>query len=170
MLAPLRAELRAEADLITIQPYTVWQASADMSAPYGLRNYWRSSCLPALDDAAIDWIAAHCLEFPTPMSMIHIHHLEGAVKRKPVGDAADGLRQNAYVVNFLATWPSPNFDATAIAWARHCSEGIGPVRARRAYVNFSGADPDHADVSFDSAIFEQLGDAKRRYDSDAMFV
>jgi FAD/FMN-containing dehydrogenase len=54
-----------------------WQASVDATAPPGMRNYWRSTCLPALDDAAIDWIAAHCLELPTPLSMIHVHHLEG---------------------------------------------------------------------------------------------
>jgi hypothetical protein len=126
--------------------------------------------LPVLDDAAIDWIAMQCLELPTPMSMIHVHHLEGAVKRNPAGDAADDLRQYAFVVNVLATWPSPQFDATAIAWARQCSEGSSLGNPRRAYVNFSGADPDHADVSFDGDILARLSDAKRQYDPEAMFV
>ena len=170
VLAPLRARLRADVDLISMLPYPVWQASADMTAPHGLRNYWRSTCLPVLDDAAIDWIAVHCLELPTPMSMIHVHHLEGAVKRKPAGDAADDLRKHAFVVNVLATWPSPQLDAEAIAWARRCSEGIALGQPRRAYVNFSGADADHADVSFDSDVLARLSDAKRQYDPEAMFV
>ena len=169
-LAPLRARLHAEADLISVLPYPVWQASADMTAPPGLRNYWRSTCLPVFDDAAIDWIAMHCLQLPTPMSMIHVHHLEGAVKRNPIGDAADDLRQYAFVVNVLATWPSPQFDATAIAWTRHCSEGIVLGHPRRAYVNFSGADPADADVSFDSDVLARLSDTKRLHDPEGMFV
>lgn len=170
MLAPLRARLRAEADLISVLPYPAWQASADMTAPHGLRNYWRSTCLPVLDDAAINWIAVKCLKLPTPMSMIHVHHLEGAVRRSPAGDAADDLRQYAFVVNVLATWPSPQFDAEAIAWARQFSDGIALGHPRRAYVNFSTADPDHADVSFDGDVLARLGDAKRLYDPEAMFV
>jgi hypothetical protein len=135
-----------------------------------MRNYWRSSCVPILDDAAIDWIAARSLELPTPLSMIHVHHLEGAVKREPGGEAADDLRRHAYVVNVLATWPSPQQDAAAIEWARECSEGIAIGRPRRAYVNFSGADTDHADVSFDSDVLARLRDAKRQFDPDAMFI
>jgi FAD/FMN-containing dehydrogenase len=170
VLAPLRAQLRPEIDLLALQPYPVWQASLDMTAPHGMCNYWRSSCVPILDDAAIDWIAARSLELPTPLSMIHVHHLEGAVKREPGGEAADDLRRHAYVVNVLATWPSPQQDAAAIEWARECSEGIAIGRPRRAYVNFSGADTDHADVSFDSDVLARLRDAKRQFDPDAMFI
>jgi hypothetical protein len=145
VLAPLRARLRAEVDLIAMLPYPVWQASADMTAPHGLRNYWRSTCLPVLDDAAIDWIAAHCLELPTPMSMIHVHHLEGAVKREPAADAADDLRRHAFVVNVLATWTSPQQTPHLSSGRAECSEGIALGHPRRAYLNFSGADPDHAE-------------------------
>ena len=170
VLAPLRARLRAEVDLIAMLPYPVWQASADMTAPHGLRNYWRSTCLPALDDAAIDWIAAHCLELPTPMSMIHVHHLEGAVKREPAADAADDLRRHAFVVNVLATWTSPQQDAASIEWARQCSEGIALGHPHRAYLNFSGADPAHAEVAFDPDALVRLREAKRRYDPEARFA
>lgn len=170
VLAPLRAQLRPEIDHLALLPYPVWQSSLDLTAPHGMRNYWRSSCLPILDDATIDWIAAHSLELPTPQSMIHVHHLEGAVKRNSAGDAADDLRQCAFIVNVLATWPSPQFDATAIAWVRKCSEGIALGHPRRAYVNFSGADADHADVSFEPQVLARLRDAKRQYDSDAIFI
>ena len=54
VLAPLRERLRADVDMIALLPYPAWQASADMTAPHGLRNYWRSTCLPTLDDEAID--------------------------------------------------------------------------------------------------------------------
>ena len=170
VLAPLRARLRAEIDVISMMPYPAWQASADMTAPHGLRNYWRSACVPALDDAAIDCIAVQCLKLPTPMSMIHVHHLEGAVKGKPPGDAADDLRKHAFVVNVLATWPTPQLDAEAIAWVRGCSEGITLGKPRHPYVNFSGFDAAHTETSFASDVLGRLSDAKRKYDPEAMFV
>ena len=170
VLAPLRARLRAEADLIALLPYPMWQASLDPTAPRGLRNYWRSTCLPILDDAVIDWIAARCLELPTPTSMIHVHHLEGAVKRGSNADAAEDLRRYAFVVNVLATWSAPQLDAAAIEWARQCSEGIAFGHPRRAYVNFSGADSDRAEVTFDPNVLARLRAAKRQYDPEAMFV
>jgi hypothetical protein len=170
VLAPLRAQLRAEIDHLALLPYPLWQASLDLTAPHGMRNCWRSSCLPILDDATIDWIAARSLELPTPLSMIHVHHLEGAVKRESGADAADDLRRHAYVVNVLGTWPSPQQDAAVIEWVRQCSEGIALGRARRAYVNFSGADAEDAGMSFEPDVLARLRGAKRQYDPDAMFI
>jgi hypothetical protein len=40
----------------------------------------------------------------------------------------------------------------------------------RAYLNFSGADPDHAEVTFDPDVLVRLREAKRRYDPEALFV
>ena len=170
VLAPLRARLRPEVDLIALLPYPVWQASVDATAPPGMRNYWRSTCLPALDDAAIDWIAAHCLELPTPLSMIHVHHLEGSVRSQLTGDAADDLRSYAFVVNVLGTWPSPQHDAATIGWVRRCSDGIAQGQPRRAYVNFAGAPSEPAEVAFAPDVVARLRETKCRYDPEAVFV
>ena len=168
-LAPLRAELRSELDQIAPQSYTTWQMSHDPTAPHGLRNYWRSTCLRQLDDAAIDWIAVHCLKLPTPMSMIHVHHLAGAVTRGSDDDAAGELRRNPYVVNVIATWPSPQDDSAAIEWVRRCGDGFAGQHPRRAYINFSGADPTDADLAFDERVLAHLRRVKREYDPAALF-
>jgi hypothetical protein len=169
VLEPLRARLRAEVDLIALLPYPVWQASLDATAPFGMRNSWRSACLSALEDAVIDRIAAHCLELPTPLSTIHVHHLQGAVSHF-TGDAADGLRPSAFVVKVVATWPSARDDAATIEWVRRCSEGITLGQPRRAYVNFSGADSDEAAPAFAPEALARLRAAKSRYDPEAMFL
>jgi FAD/FMN-containing dehydrogenase len=170
-LEPLRALLRAEVDLIATLPYPVWQGSMDATAPYGMRNYWRSTCLPALDDTAVDWIAARCLDLPSPLSTMTIHHLQGSVSQLG-GDAADDLRPYPFVVNVRATWPSAQHDAATIEWVRRCSEGLAPGYPRRAYVNFSDSDAsgDAAELAFAPDVLARLRRTKRLYDPEAMFV
>jgi hypothetical protein len=147
-LAPLRAELRSELDQIAPQSYTTWQMSHDPTAPHGLRNYWRSTCLRQLDDAAIDWIAVHCLKLPTPMSMIHVHHLAGAVTHGS-DDGARGLRRNPYIVNVIGTWQSTQDDSPGRV--RRCGDGFAD-NTRDVHNQFSGADPIDADVAFDERV------------------
>jgi FAD/FMN-containing dehydrogenase len=170
-LGPLRARLRADADLIATLPYPVWQGTMDATAPFGMRNYWRSTCLPALDDAAIDWIAERCFDLPSPMSTISIHHLQGSVSRR-TGDAADDLRPYPFVVNVRATWPSARHDAATIEWVRGCSNGVAAGHPRRAYVNFSDGDADGAgaELAFAPDVLARLRRAKHLYDPEAIFV
>jgi FAD/FMN-containing dehydrogenase len=170
-LEPLRVLLRAEADLIAALPYPIWQGSMDATAPYGMRNYWRSTCLPALDDSAIDWIAARCLDLPSALSTMTVHHLQGSVSQ-PGGDAADDLRPYPFVVNVRATWPSAQHDAATIEWVRRCSAGLAPGYPRRAYVNFSDGNTggEDAELSFAPEALARLRRTKRLYDPDSMFI
>lgn len=103
------------------------------------------------------------------MSMIHVHHLGGAVTRGSDDDAAGELRRNPYVVNVIATWPSPQDDSAAIEWVRRCGDGFAGQHPRRAYVNFSGADSTDADVAFDERVLAHLRRVKREYDPAALF-
>jgi FAD/FMN-containing dehydrogenase len=168
VLEPLRARLRAEVDLITVLPYPSWQSSLDATAPFGMRNYWQSACLPALDDATIDRIAAHSLELPSSLSRIHVHHLQGSVS--PLrGDAADDVRPHPFIVKVVSTWSASRNDAATIDWARRCCEEIRAGNPRRGYVNFSGAD-DECEFELAPEILARLREAKRRYDPEAMFV
>jgi hypothetical protein len=102
------------------------------------------------------------------MSMIHVHHLGGAVTRGS-DDAAGELRRNPYVVNVIATWPSPQDDSAAIEWVRRCGDGFAGQHPRRAYINFSGVDPTDAAVAFDERVLAHLRRVKREYDPAALF-
>lgn len=170
VLAPLRTELRAEADLVSPMAYPDFQASLDPTAPYGLRNYWRSTCLDSLEDAAIDWLAAQCLELPSPESMIHVHQLKGAIARGSAADASAPLRQYDFVVNAVGTWASAAQDEAVIHWARRCGAGVAGGQTRRAYANFAGEDAAQPEQSYSAEILQQVNEFKRRHDPDGLFV
>lgn len=170
VLASFRAEVHADADLIGVLPYPLFQSSLDATAPHGVRNYWRSLCLKQLDDAAIDWLAESCMELPTPMSMIHIHQLGGAITRGNPQDAAGDLREYAFVMNVVATWPSASQDGAVIEWVRRRGNGPGELRPGRAYVNFSGSDATQPEVAFDPRWLARTQAAKKNYDPERLFV
>ena len=149
--------------------YPTLQASLDPTAPYGHRNYWRSACLPALDDAAIEWIAARCLELPTPHSMIHVHQLGGAIARGSLSNAAGPLRNYEFIVNTVATWERARQDDEVVAWARRCGDGFTGAATRRAYVNFSGNDAAREE-SFAPDVCSRIDEFKRRHDPQSLFL
>jgi hypothetical protein len=91
------------------------------------------------------------------------------LRARIIDDAAGELRRNPYVVNVIATWPSPQDDSAAIEWVRRCGDGFAGRHPRREYINFSGADPTDAGVAFDERVLAQLQSVKREYDPAALF-
>jgi len=169
-LAPLRAAILPDVDLVAPMLYPAFQSSLDPTAPDGLRNYWRSSMLPELAEGMIDSFAKQLLQLPTPLSMLHLHQLQGAVGRSgDEANATQSLRASAFVLNVVATWEAPQHDAPLIDWARRCSEEIsGTLRA--PYVNFAGADESSPRDPLPPAIRRRVQAFKRRHDPQELFV
>jgi hypothetical protein len=86
-LRPLRQFGSPIADLVAPTPYRTAQTMFDAAFPAGLRNYWKSSFLRGLDDAAIAVMADHFRRVPSPHAGIAIELFGGAV-----GSGRDGLR------------------------------------------------------------------------------
>jgi hypothetical protein len=169
VLAPLREAQPADLDLMGPMAYPALQTSLDVTAPRGMQNWWESRYLKALDDASLAWIAAQALALPSPMSMIHLHQLGGAVSRGNRQDAAVDLRHNAYVINAIGV-SDKAVDLPGMGeWARQCAAGFGSGELN-AYVNFSSDNQAFSDKAFADDVRRRLESIKRKYDPTALFT
>src|SRR3954467_918672 len=71
-------------DLIDVMPYTAMQSLLDPLWPRGLHDYFRSTYVDELDDAALAATVDHHRTVPSPLAEIHLQHVGGAIAR--VGD------------------------------------------------------------------------------------
>jgi FAD/FMN-containing dehydrogenase len=87
-MRPLKAFGTPALDVLGPMPYAAINSMLDAAYPKGALNYWRSSFLKELSDAAIDTMVACFERCPTPMGQLLIEHFHGAVTRVDVGDTA----------------------------------------------------------------------------------
>ena len=69
-------------------PYCQLNSMLDANYPKGALNYWKSSFLTELSDAAIDTMIDCFARCPTPMGQLLLEHIHGAATRVGVGDTA----------------------------------------------------------------------------------
>jgi FAD/FMN-containing dehydrogenase len=168
-LAPLRALIPA-LDTVGPMPYVALQRMLDAGAPPGLGHHWKAEYLAGLDDAALDALAAAAAALPTPLSQIHVHHLEGAVARVPDDATAFGHRGAGFALNVLGTWEDERDGAASAAWARATAAALAGAATGGVYVNFLGEEDQHRVASAHGARnFERLRELKRRYDPENFF-
>jgi FAD/FMN-containing dehydrogenase len=168
-VAPLRA-LKPDADLLGPMPYAALQGMLDPGAPPGLQNYFKSSYLPAISDAAVDVLVAQAAQLPPPMCQIHLHHLRGAVSRVAEDDTAFANRDSTFAMNVIATFADPGQTATHIGWARQVVAAVAPFASGGVYVNFLGDEGgDRVRAAYGPAKFARLAALKARLDPQNLF-
>lgn len=171
-LAPLRAFGQPVADAIGPVPYTALQGMFDHSAPPGTRTYWKTAYLDDLDETGIDELVAQAsgLHQLFPLSVIHLHHLEGAVRLKPEGGAAFGHRDHRFVLNLIGTCTEPGDDARHVGWVRGAFEAMQPHTTGTPYLNFLADEgPGRVRDAYGKQTYNRLVEVKRRYDPDNVF-
>jgi FAD/FMN-containing dehydrogenase len=149
--------------------YTALQTSLDPTAPYGARNYWKSDFMSELTDDAIETLVQGASRIASPLSMIHIHHLGGAISREPAGGSAFAHRDSAFVYNLIATWTEPSEDQTHIDWAKSLFDELCPYSAGAAYLNFLGNEGAVRAAAAYGSSLARLSELKGRYDPDNVF-
>lgn len=138
-LEPLRTFAEPLADFSGRMPYVEAQQVFDADYPAReLRYYWKSTNLPALDDALIDIIVEHAKRQPSPLSTTDLWHVGGAVARTPANSAAYAGRDVAYLLNPEANWRDPADDEANIRWARELLAAVSEYADDRMYPNFPG--------------------------------
>lgn len=157
------------ADHVGTMPYATLQASLDPTAPYGVRNYWKSDFIAELTDDAIEVLVRGANRMTSPLSMVHIHQLGGAMSREPHGGSAFAHRGSAFVYNLIGTWTEPREDSIHINWARAFFDELRPYSEGAAYLNFLGDDGDERTAAAYGSSLLRLSELKRRYDPDNVF-
>jgi len=141
LLRPLREHEPKLVDTFQPMPYNAAQRMADFLWPAGLYNYWKSSYLRTLSDAAIDVFVDFFARVPSKHTVIVLEHNgDSAWDRVPDGATAFGHRDWPY--NFVVTsaWSDPRDTEENILWTRALFAALRPYLAPGAYVNYLGGD------------------------------
>ena len=159
MVQPLRAFGPPLVDGISLKPYVEHQTMFDAAQPPGRHNYWKTSYLRELSDAAIDAIVDSTRRMTSPLSLLALYQLGGAAR----------LGEAAFCLNVAATWIDPAEREAHIAWARESWAAIAPHATAGAYVNFLGDEGQERTQAAYRQDYERLVALKNTYDPRNFF-
>ena len=171
VLAPVHAFGPRLVDRIQPMPYTTLQRLFDAGSLAGAQNYWKSWYLRALTAEARATIVEHVNRITSPLSIVLVTPMGGAVQRVAAEATAFGHRDAAYVLEILAKWDDPTADAAPhITWADAFFEAMRPFSTGGTYVNFLGNEGDErVRAAYSPAALARLRQVKRRYDPGNVF-
>jgi FAD/FMN-containing dehydrogenase len=173
VLRPLREFGPPAADLVATMPYRALQSMFDglPAGDYGYHQSIRTGYLPELNDDAIATLVAHAQTAVSPLCLVELIHLEGAVSRVPEADTAFPGRDAPFFCMFQSTWSDPVDAQSHVAWTQDGWNAIAPFTDGRTYPNFLDADEPAQRVAdaYGPAKMARLTALKRKYDPTNMF-
>ena len=152
-------------------PYSTLNGMLDGDYPAGGFDYWKSSFMPAMSDAAIDIMIEAYQRCPAPKSSILVEHFHGAATRVPLEATALTLREPGFNTLVLGHWMEPAQGGATTAWARDSFAALQPHFGQRRYVNYLSAD-DAAEAATLAAYgtnLPRLRSIKKQYDPQNVF-
>jgi FAD/FMN-containing dehydrogenase len=166
LLRPLHAFGPPLVDRVQPMPYTTLQRLFDAGSLPGFQNYWRSWYLEPLSGQARAVVAEYAQRITSPLSIVLLTPMGGAVQRVASDATGFGHRGAAYVLEILAKWADADEDASPhIAWADAFFEAMRPFATGGSYVNFLGDEgPERVRAAYSIEGFARLSEIKRRYD------
>jgi FAD/FMN-containing dehydrogenase len=171
VLRPLREFGPPLADFIEPMPFGVAQLSADFLWPPGHHQYWKSSFLPALSDPAIQTMVERFASVPSPLTVIVLDYLGGAISR--VGPDETAFPHRAWPYNFLisSAWADPVDSERNIRWTRDFYAAMGPELAQAIYGNYMYLNDEGEGRAREvyGLHAERLAELKAKYDPTNLF-
>jgi hypothetical protein len=157
-------------DAIGPMPYVAIQSIVDEGFPAGAHNYWRGHFLTDLTGDVIDTMVDHFSRATSPLSLMLLEHLGGAVARVGRDETAFNHRDFDYNLIIIGRWLEPSQADEHIAWTRGISEAVQPF-GRGVYVNYLGVGEksDRVRAAYGEEKFARLVELKNRYDPQNRF-
>ena len=169
-VTPIKAFGPPAMDGIGPIPYTALNSMLDAGFARGALNYWKSSFLPTLSDAAIETLVDCYSRVPSPMSSIIIEHAHGAMTRVAVSDTSFPHRAAGYNLLFLSQWANAADNARNIAWTRESYAAMQPFIGSGRYVNYlDGDEPGDPVAQAYGPNHARLRQLKAKYDPANFF-
>jgi FAD/FMN-containing dehydrogenase len=169
-LAPLRAIAGGPAvDLLGPLPYLGAQGLIEPGNQPGNRNYWKADLMDELGDAAIDAIAERAPRVPSPLSVVLLQPLGGAVARVPADATAMFRRDAGWAWHCISQWQSADDDEANIAWTREFAGALAPHSSGGVYINYTSDTSEERSRDAFGRHYERLVAVKDRYDPGNMF-
>ena len=167
-IAPFREVATPILEVAMPMPYPgIYQFTAAAEAPgYGVI---RSRFLDTIEDDAIDAMLDAMAVAPSPMAMIQLRVLGGAVARVPADATAFAHRAAPIMVGILDHYMDPSTEAEQVAWTEGLHEQLA-ARSVGVYSNFLAVEGDQRiHEAYPGAAYARLADIKRRYDPSNLF-
>jgi FAD/FMN-containing dehydrogenase len=169
---PLREQLPVLRDRLGLTSYLQIQVMQG-DTPFGLRHYWKSHFVRALNDELIDDIVEHYLAHPPDGDdELLIEQMHGAALQVPPDATAFSRRDAYFNVSALAIWDDATKDAEHIAWARRTAAAVDSrSTSAGGYLNYGAPDEpiERVRAAYGDTNFERLSQLKRRYDPHNLF-
>jgi hypothetical protein len=170
LLRPFRQLGPPLVDQLGPMPYVALQSIAEHFNPPGMRNYWKSSYLGGLGDAAIDALVDGYASVPAPLTHIVIENLGGAVSRVGPEDTACGERDKPYNAVVIGMWADAADDEKNVRWVRGQWQALQPFASDGVYVNYlSGDEAGRIRSAYGPETHARLVALKKAYDPANLF-
>ncbi|HEY7561723.1 MAG TPA: FAD-binding oxidoreductase [Gaiellaceae bacterium] len=152
-------------------PYTVMNSFLDAGYPEGSLNYWKSSFLADLPDAAFDVMIEQFSICPSPTTGVFLERFHGAVTRVPVEATAVPHREPGYNLLVTSVWTGAGATDENVAWTKETFAAMEPFFLHRRWLNYFSED-DVGDDPVRAAYgpnYDRLVELKKKYDPDNLF-
>jgi hypothetical protein len=170
VLQPLREFGPPLVDAVRIMPYVELQTMLDSGAPPDQHNYWKSSYLENLSDEAIDVLIAYSNAMTSPLSQVHLQHLEGQVRRVDEDEMAFSHRDALCALNIVTKWVDTRESEKHIKWIQDFEVAMRPFSTGGVYVNFLGEEgEDRVKAAYGPVKYDTLVALKNKYDPTNYF-
>jgi hypothetical protein len=168
-IAPLRELATPLADAVAAMPYPAMFAFTEVASNrHGAAV--RSTYANALTDETVDAMIAAMDEATSPVCMIQIRGLGGAMARVPEETTAFAHRNAPLMVSVIAAWLDPADDERRHrAWTESVWAQIQEIRAG-VYSNFLGDEgEERIQEAYPEKVYRRLAEVKRVYDPENIF-
>jgi len=170
ILRPVREVGPPLEDAVRIMPYVELQTMLDSSAPPNQYNFWKSSYLAHLTDEAIAVLTSYFNTMTSPLSQVHLQHLEGQVRRVGDDEMAFSHRNALCALNIVTKWEDPRESEKHIQWTRDFEAAMRTFSTGGVYVNFLGEEgEDRVTAAYGRANYPRLAALKNKFDPTNFF-
>jgi FAD/FMN-containing dehydrogenase len=171
-LQPLRTLGEPLLDMSGPIAYTSLQRLFDPFFPaHELRYYWKSLYINRLDPDAISTLVSTAERRPSPLSMLVLWALGGAMSRVGSQETAVGSRDSPFVLEVLANWKKFADTAPNITWAREVFDEVSRYSTGKPNFNFPGGGENMREfvTAAFGAGYPRLQRVKQKYDPSNIF-
>ncbi len=169
VLQPPRRLATPLADISAKMPFRFFQAAFDALLPKGkLESYWKSLYLRELSDDVIDVVSRHGTNRPSPLTLVHVPQLGGAISRVGADETPIGDRDAPYMLSVDGNWVNHAEAETQIAWVRQVIGEAERFSTGGTYLNFGGQDSTDVRAAFGGKL-QRLSELKNKYDPRNLF-
>jgi hypothetical protein len=165
----LRAIGTPVADLVNPMPYAAIYALTQEATKRGLHHHVRSAFMQSLNDDVVDTIAEYSEQATSPISILQIRILGGAMGRVDEGATAFRHRHSQVMLTAINAWEGDEGAERHRAWPEGFYEAVRSYESG-VYVNFLDDEGEgRIREAYGDETYDRLVRLKTRYDPSNLF-